>query len=150
MSIEHILARLELVAQQYPNAKHRQLRNVIRETIVHVTKMKPELERPKVEPAGAGRLIVDYLNEHGPKLYAEIRDGLPHIPNRTIQAAIRTGVKTGKISATHSRTKTGKMHASRTYSSAEWDAAATRMRADIASAWMRNPTLTMETEDVQD
>jgi len=150
MSLEHILARLELVAQQYPNSKHRQLRNVIRETIVHITKMMPELERPKVEYAGAGRLIIEYLNENGPKLYGEIRDALPSIPNRTIQAAIRTAVQNGKINATHSRTKTGKIRASRTYSSAEWDAAATRMRADIASSWMRNPTLTMETEDVQD
>jgi hypothetical protein len=150
MSLDHILARLELVAQQYPNAKHRQLRNVIRETIVHVTKMKPELERPKVEYAGAGRLIVDYLNENGPKLYAEIRDGLPHIPNRTIQAAIRTGVQTGKINATQSRTKHGKIRASRTYSSAEWDAGATRMRADFASSWMRNPVILEETAHVQD
>ena len=150
MSIEHILARLELVAQQYPNKTHRQLRNVIRETIVHITKMMPELERPKVEYAGAGRKIIDYLNENGPKLYGEIRDALPSIPNRTIQAAIRTGIKTGKINATQSRTKTGKIRASRTYSSAEWDAAATRMRADIASSWLRNPVILEETAHVQD
>jgi len=148
MSQETILARLELVAQQYPNATHRQLRNVIRETIVYITKMQPELTRPKVEYAGAGRKILDYLEENGPKQFAEIRDALPEIPARTIQAAIRVGVDAGKINATHSRTKTGKMHASRTYSSADWDAAALQMRSDIASSWMRNPVL-QESENVQ-
>jgi hypothetical protein len=147
MTIEHILARLELVAQQYPNRSNRQLRNVIRETVVYVTKMQPELERPKVEYAGASRAILDYLNEHGPKLLCEIRDGLPHIPDRTIQAALKTAIKTGKITTVQTRTKAGKIRPARTYSTAEWDAARQRMQCDIASSWMRNPVIT-EAADV--
>jgi len=141
MSIEHILARLELVAQQYPNKHNRQLRNVIRETIVYITKMQPEIQRPKVEYAGANRAILDFLNENGPKLLSEIRDGLPQIPDRTIQSALKTAIKNGKINAVQTRTKAGKIRPARTYSTAEWDAARMRMRQDIASSWMRNPVL---------
>ena len=145
MSLETLLARLELVAQQYPNRENRQLRNVIRETIIYVTKMQPELERPKVEYAGAARAILDFLNENGPKLLSEIRDGLPHIPDRTIQAALKAAIKTGKINATQTRTKTGKIRPARTYSTAEWDEAARQMRSDMASSWLRNPILEDET-----
>jgi hypothetical protein len=141
MSLETILARLELVAQQYPNKQHRQLRNVIRETIVYVSKVNPQIERPKVEYAGAARSILDYLNENGPKLLSEIRDGLPHIPDRTIQAALKTAIKTGKINTVQTRTKSGKIRPARTYSTAEWDAARLLMRPDFASSWMRNPVL---------
>jgi hypothetical protein len=119
---------------------------VIRETIVYVTKVNPEIERPKVERAGgAAREILDYLNEHGPKLLCEIRDGLPHIEDRTIQAALKAAIKNGKINATHTRTKTGKLRPARTYSTAEWDAARLLMRSDFASSWMRNPVLEDET-----
>jgi hypothetical protein len=146
MSLETILARLELVARQYPNKNNRQLRNVIRETIVYVTKVNPQIERPKVERAGgAAREILDYLNEHGPKLMSEIRDGLPHIEDRTIQAALKAAIASGKINATHTRTKTGKLRPARTYSTAEWDAARLLMRPDFASSWMRNPVLEDET-----
>lgn len=141
MSVESLLARLELAAQQYPNRENRPLRNVIRETVVYISKMQPELARPPVEYAGAARAILDYLNEHGPSLLSEIRDGLPHIPDRTIQAALKTAIKTGKINATQTRTKTGKTRPARTYSTAEWDAARMRMRCDMASSWLRNPVI---------
>ena len=133
--------RMERMLESYPRNENRQLHKVTREAIAI-------LLRESNQPT-AGDRIVAHLNEYGPQQYGQIKDAL-NIPQATLTTALQTYTKLGKIATVRSKGKDGNVCRTLTYSTPAWDAAHSTMRADFASSWMRNPTLTMETEDVQD
>lgn len=138
---KRLLERIDDIAQRYPRAEHRPLRDLLQTLATH---FNGGVERPATPTVG--ERIVELINQHGPLSYRELQH---HIggPSATVHTALRIGLKTGDLTAYHPLNERGTPHKSYVYITPGWreahqvqNAVNTR-RPDVASAWLCNPVL---------